>query len=250
MIRATPERTDRRPALAIGAIAGLLLGFLILAIEMQAGDTAHFDAEVLLSLRSSADPDVPFGPFWLAGFARDVTSLGGTGVLLAMTLGAAGYLWVVGRPRAAGFVLLAVFGGQAISSLVKLGFNRPRPDLVLQGVETFTASFPSGHAMMSTVTYFTLAALFARDRQDRAAKAYILAVAAVLALAIGTSRVYLAVHWPTDVLAGWMLGGAWVLSCIVVTEWLRSRRANPPGREGDRPAPAPPPSPPGRTPGG
>jgi undecaprenyl-diphosphatase len=110
-----------------------------------------------------------------------------------------------------------------LSSLLKLGFDRPRPDLVAHGAQVYSASFPSGHALMSAVAYLTLGALLARVQKGRRLKLYVLAVAVTLTFLIGVSRVYLGVHWPTDVLAGWCIGSAWALTCWVLAIWLQGR---------------------------
>jgi undecaprenyl-diphosphatase len=120
-------------------------------------------------------------------------------------------------------VLVSVVGGVLISQTMKWAFARPRPDLVPHGAEVFTASFPSGHSMMSAVVYLTLGALLARTQADPAVKTYVLVMAVVLTVLVGASRVYLGVHWPTDVLAGWALGGVWALICLLVMLWLQSR---------------------------
>ena len=104
-----------------------------------------------------------------------------------------------------------------------VAFARPRPELVPHGAEIYTASFPSGHAMMAAVVYLTLGALLARTQSGRSVKAYILAIAVILTVLVGASRVYLGVHWPTDVLAGWALGGTWALACWLVMLWLQVR---------------------------
>ena len=107
--------------------------------------------------------------------------------------------------------------------VLKQIFERGRPDLVPHAVQVFSASFPSGHATLSAVTYLTLGALVARLAPHRLAKAYVLGVAIVLTLLVGTSRVYLGVHWPTDVLAGWCVGAAWAIACWLVAVWLQRR---------------------------
>jgi undecaprenyl-diphosphatase len=124
---------------------------------------------------------------------------------------------------AALFVLGSVAGGVLISQAMKWAYARPRPDLVPHGTEVFTASFPSGHSMMSAVVYLTLGALLARTQSERRVKTYVLAVAVLLTVLVGASRVYLGVHWPTDVLAGWALGGMWALICLLVMGWLQAR---------------------------
>jgi undecaprenyl-diphosphatase len=122
-------------------------------------------------------------------------------------------------------VLLAVSvgGGTLLSTLLKLGFDRPRPDLVAHLVDVRTLSFPSGHAMLSAVTYLTIGVLVARVSPKRRIKVYVTAVALVLTLAIGLSRVYLGVHWPTDVLAGWSIGAAWAMACWLGAVFLQRR---------------------------
>jgi undecaprenyl-diphosphatase len=122
-------------------------------------------------------------------------------------------------------VLIAVAGGQVVTTLAKHGFDRPRPDLVPHGMQVYTASFPSGHSMMAAVTYLTMAVLVARVQPTRALKAYVLALAVLVTVAVGISRVYLGVHWPTDVLAGWSAGAAWALGCWLVARWLARRGA-------------------------
>jgi undecaprenyl-diphosphatase len=120
-------------------------------------------------------------------------------------------------------VLVSVAGGVLIGQTMKWAYARPRPELVPHGAEVFTASFPSGHSMMAAVVYLTVGALLARTQADRGVKVYILVVAVLLTVLVGASRVYLGVHWPTDVLAGWALGGLWALVCLVAMLWLQSR---------------------------
>jgi undecaprenyl-diphosphatase len=144
-----------------------------------------------------------------------------------VTLAVIGFLVLLRRRSAALLVAVSVGGGTALSSLLKLGFQRPRPDLVPHAVEVYTASFPSGHAMLSAVTYLTLGALLMRVQPLWRVKFYILALAVLATLLVGTSRVYLGVHWPTDVLAGWCVGAFWALLC-----WLGALRLQRTGRVG------------------
>ncbi|MFO7962990.1 MAG: phosphatase PAP2 family protein [Desulfobacterales bacterium] len=121
--------------------------------------------------------------------------------------------------RTAIFILIAVGGGLLLSNLMKTGFDRPRTDLVSHGSYVYTASFPSGHSTMSAVTYLTLGALLARILRRIREKAYVISLALLVTVAVGISRVYLDVHWPTDVLAGWAM--AWG----VIAGWLQRKRA-------------------------
>ena len=145
---------------------------------------------------------------------------GGVGVLTLLTLAVCGFLLMQGRRRATALVLASVVGGVVLSSLLKLGFDRPRPDLVPHGSLVYTASFPSGHAMMAAVVYLTLGALLARVQSERRLQVYLLALAVLTTVAVGISRVYLGVHWPSDVLAGWTAGAAWALACWLAAGWI------------------------------
>ena len=231
---------DRRPAARTGGrpprqeiallcwlagIAAVLWGFVSLADEMLEGETHAFDRMLLLALRNPADLAVPIGPPWLEICARDLTSLGGIPVLTLVTLCAAGFLLVVRKHHWALLLVIAVGGGLLLASGLKELFDRPRPELVPHIVQVATLSFPSSHAMLSAVTYLTLGALLARAQPRRRVKAYLLGVGIVLTLLIGSSRVYLGVHWPTDVLAGWCTGAAWAMLCWTVALALQRRGA-------------------------
>ncbi len=201
-----------------------LLAFAGIAAEMLEGETLGFDRAVLLALRHPDAPYDPIGPRWVTEVARDVTGLGGNAILFFVTLAVAGYLALVRKRAAALLVIVTVGGGMALSTLLKLAFQRPRPDLVPHGAEVYTASFPSGHAMLSAVTYLTLAALLIQVQVQWRAKTYVLALAVLVTLLIGVSRVYLGVHWPTDVLAGWCIGAAWALLCWLAALALQRNR--------------------------
>ena len=202
-----------------------LCGFLFvkLAGEVMAGDTLAFDRAILLSLRNPANLADPIGPTWIEESARDFTGLGGHAILGFVTLATLAYLLLTRRRGAALLVLGAIGGGMVASALLKIGFERPRPDLVPHEVRVYTASFPSGHAMLSAVTYLTLGALLARVHSRRRVKLFFLGVAVVLTIVIGCSRVYLGVHWPSDVLAGWCGGAGWAALCWYVALLLQRR---------------------------
>jgi undecaprenyl-diphosphatase len=218
---------------ALAVAAGGILGFIALADEVREGEIRNFDSSILLALRNPADHADPVGPQWLEIAMRDLTSLGSVSVLTFMVAAALGYLLLIRKRGAALLVLVSIGGGTALSSLLKLGFDRPRPDLVAHLVDIHTLSFPSGHAMLSAVTYLTLGALLARVDGHRAVKFYILGVAVALTLVVGISRVYLGVHWPSDVLAGWCAGAAWAMLCWLVALVLQRRGAIAPGADAE-----------------
>ena len=198
-------------------------GFVEIADEVMEGETHAIDERILLSLREPGDASDPLGPPTIEEMARDLTGLGGTAVLTGLTLAAAGYLALRGKYRTVLFLAAAIGGGIVMSTLLKLGFDRPRPDLVPHGSYVYSASFPSGHSMMSAVTYLTLGALLSKVENRRAIRAYFLILAALTAVLVGCSRVYLGVHWPTDVLAGWTAGAAWAAACWTVANLLQRR---------------------------
>jgi undecaprenyl-diphosphatase len=202
-------------------LAGGVWAFIELADEVIEGKTHAIDEAILLMLRSPLDPSDPLGPGWLEELGRDFTALGGVGVLTFLTLAVCGFLLIQGKRRAMLLVLASVGGGIILSTLLKSGFDRPRPDLVPHGSFVYTASFPSGHSMMAAVVYLTLGALLARVQPRRRLKAYLLGLALLTTVGVGISRVYLGVHWPTDVLAGWTAGGLWALSCWGLALWLQ-----------------------------
>jgi undecaprenyl-diphosphatase len=206
-------------------VAAFAWAFVELADEVREGETRTIDTTILLALRVPGDPADPLGPGWFEELARDITALGGVGVLTLLTLAVAGLLWLQGHHRSVVLVLVSVAGGLLLSTLFKEAFDRPRPDLVPHGATVYTASFPSGHSMMAAVTYLTLAVMYARVEPRRAVKIYLIAVATLIILFVGASRVYLGVHWPTDVVAGWLAGATWALFCWLIARWLQRRGA-------------------------
>jgi undecaprenyl-diphosphatase len=216
--------TSRPEARLLGALlipAALLFVFIKLASEVIEGEALAFDRAILLALRVAGDTADPIGPPWFESVMRDVTALGSTVVLTIITLAIAGFLVVTERRKLSLLLVLAVALGTVLSSTLKLLVARPRPDLVAHVVQVHTMSFPSGHAMLSAVTYLTIGALLAYDQSCIRVKIYILGGAIFLSLLVGISRIYLGVHYPTDVLAGWAIGGAWACFWWLVTSNLR-----------------------------
>lgn len=216
-------RIRASPGLAVLVVlaAAAVYAFAELVDEVLEGESREFDEWILEALRAPGDPDDPIGPWWLEAAFVDITALGGNTVVILMTLAALGYLVIDGKRSAALLVLTSVAGGIALSLALKIGFDRPRPDLVAHLVDVHTLSFPSGHAMVSAVTYLTLGALLAQIQARSGLKAYVLGIAVMLTMLIGVSRVYLGVHWPTDVVAGWCAGTAWAIGCWVIATWLQ-----------------------------
>jgi undecaprenyl-diphosphatase len=207
----------------LAVLSGGAWVFVEVADEVQEGETRSLDEALLLALRNPADRADPIGPAWLEELCRDFTALGGVGVLTLITLGVLGYLLLSRRYRNALFTFVAISGGLLASTLLKMGFDRPRPDLVPHDSMVYTSSFPSGHSMMSALTYLTLAALLANVQERHRLKAFLLIIAVFLTVLVGLSRVYVGVHWPTDVLAGWAAGAAWAALCWLVARAMQRR---------------------------
>ena len=214
---------DRRVLIAFLVLAVLLTGVGNLASEVVEGDTLAFDRWLIAGLRDPADPGSPLGPAWLTKTMVDLTALGGGPFLTLLTLVAAGFLVAARKWGMAVFVVLAIAGGGLASNLLKWVFVRARPDLVPHLVSVDSASFPSAHAMNSAVTFLTLGVLLSRTQTKMRLKAYLMGTAIFLTLIVGFSRVYLGVHWPTDVVAGWAVGAAWAILCSLVAARLQRR---------------------------
>jgi len=213
-------------AVVLLAALGIMLSLTVFAktaAEMREGDLQDFDDGVLRMLRSPDDPSVPIGPTWLIQAAIDVTALGGTTVLALFLTIVVGYLALESRYDAVVVVVIATAGGGLLGEALKWWFARARPQIVPHLVNVGSASFPSGHSMLALVTYLTLGALLARFVQRRRTRTYCITVSLLLSLLVGLSRVYLGVHYPTDVLAGWSVGLAWALLCWLVARYLQYR---------------------------
>ena len=215
-------RLDRRELtwLFVGlGLCVLLFAFVSLAGEVTEGDTQAFDTRILRALRDPVDPSKPLGPAWLENSLLDLTAIGGSTVLGLVTVFVIGFLVLQTRYRTAVVVAITSFSGEMLNAAMKHLFNRPRPTIVPHLRDAFSTSFPSGHAMESAIVYLTLAAILMRAAESRFTKAYILAIAVLLTGLVGISRVYLGVHYPTDVIGGWTVGFMWASVC-----WLAARR--------------------------
>ena len=226
------KSNNKGALILISAIAGLLFAFGVIAQIVSEGKSLAFDQKIILALHDPANSSAPIGPAWVQEAARDLTSLGSIIVLVIITFIVFGYLFLARKYAAAWLMIGAVFGGVALNDLLKLAFARPRPDILYQTVRVFTSSFPSGHAELSAITYLTVAALLAQSQSSLKIGLYCIAWAALLTILIGISRVYLGVHYPTDVLGGWCIGAAWALGCWLLMTRLphaKSDQARRPG---------------------
>ena len=194
--------------IAIMILWGMISAFLEISDDVMEGDTHDLDRRLMLLLRDGTDPQNPLGPHWVQEMVRDISGLGGIVILAMVVVSAALYLLMMRKPFQALYLIAAASLSTALSNALKYGFGRPRPDLVPHGSFVFTNSFPSGHSMMAAMVYLSVGMLLARAHGSYRMKIYFLATSIFLTIAIGISRVYLGVHWPSDVLAGWLVGGA------------------------------------------
>jgi undecaprenyl-diphosphatase len=210
-LRPEPRPSRRVPWSVVGiaaAVAVLTLLF-VLAERVVQGDAFAFDRRLLLALRGT--DGAPIGSVRFTSMVRDVTALGSTTVLTIVVAFAGLLLASAGRWRTGALVALACAGGSWANVLLKHAIARTRPDLVPHLMAETSNSFPSGHAANSAIVYLTLATLAWPLLRRPAARGFAVAAAALLVVAIGMSRLYLGVHWPSDVLAGWLFGALWAI---------------------------------------
>ena len=221
------KRLEPATLILFGIFAGGIFAFYHLLGEVIEGEPLRFDAAILKALRQQDNPETPIGPAWLLHAAGDITSLGGVTVLSLLTVLLTAYLLVAGKKALALFIALCISGGWLISTLMKIAVGRPRPDIVPHLVHVSDLSFPSGHAMLSAITYLTLGALLARGRSN-SERVFLMGSAIVLTVMIGFSRIYLGVHYPSDVIGGWCAGTVWALLCWVIFDRMSIGRVTGP----------------------
>jgi undecaprenyl-diphosphatase len=200
--------------LALAALALLAAGFALLADEVVEGSLRGLDLAILQALRNPLDMTDPVGPAWVDEAARDLTALGSNLVLGIFAALTGLYFIIIRRVRLGVILIASAAGGMALSSLLKSVFDLPRPQGTA-AVRVFTPSFPSGHATASAAVYLTIGGLMALRASSSAERAFVVAAAILLVLMIGSSRVYLGVHYPSDVLAGWLIGAGWAIACVL-----------------------------------
>ncbi|GAA0730583.1 PAP2 family protein [Sphingomonas sp. ABOLD] len=209
------------PALAL---LGLSLAGLAAFLCLRFASGFAFDPALLLAFRTPGDLATPIGPPWLLQSAIDISALAGYTVLWLAGAATLIFLFAFGRRAEALLLGGSLIGASMINALLKLFLHRPRPDVVPHLAEVSSASFPSGHAMISAAVYLTLGIMVAQTQASRWARAYILSFAVLLVLLIGCSRVFLGVHWPSDVLAGWCFGAIWALCMFALNARLHRRQ--------------------------
>ncbi len=205
------RRFEARVLIGVILAAGALSAFLELGGEMAEGETEAFDRQIILALRSPGDPTDPIGSRSVEEAVRDITALGGTTLVVVVTL--IGILAFAFHRRR---IHALVLGGGVVlawisSDIAKTLYGRARPDLVPHMAYVYSGSFPSGHSTMSAACYLILAMLIASLETRRRTKALAFITAGTVLVGVGASRIYLGVHWPSDVLAGWCLGAVWAL---------------------------------------
>jgi undecaprenyl-diphosphatase len=204
------------PLVVMFCVSGVVL-FAHVVEEMLEGDTSASDNAILLALRVPGHLATPIGPNWMLLSALDIAALGGFTFIWLFTAAAAGFFALTRRWRTLMIFLGAIVGASVLDAVLKFSFHRVRPEVVPHLTQVDTASFPSGHAMISAATYLTLGSLLAHSQTSRGVRVYVLVLAVITTLLIGLSRLYLGVHWPSDVLAGWSAGAAWALLFWIVT---------------------------------
>ena len=194
-------------------VAILLFGFALIALEVTEEEPIAFDRWLMVAFRHASDLSRPIGPPWLLDVVRDITALGSIAVLTLLVTFVTTFLFARGKRHAGLFVLTTVLSGALLNTVLKLTFARTRPDIVTPLTQVTTTSFPSGHAASSAVCYLTLGLMLAQTQASRSVRIHLIVTAGILALLVGVSRIYLGVHYPSDVLAGWCFGAAWALIC-------------------------------------
>lgn len=213
----TPPYLSARILALLALVAGLAI-FVVLSVWVTGGYTEIIDERIFLGLRDPLELAGTGRSLWLRETAADLTALGGYPVLVFAGFLILVALLVAGERRAALFLILTLTSGSAVSSGLKLWFDRPRPDLVDHLDQTFTSSFPSAHAMVSMVGWIAFAMISSRFLSQAALRRFVFGAALCIALIIGITRIYLGVHWPSDVLAGWAAGLAWVSLCWLIAD--------------------------------
>jgi undecaprenyl-diphosphatase len=206
--------------LGVFLVAGLLvaalgvLAFLTLASHVRSGTTQAFDDAVIRWMGSHHTRG-------LDAIMLEVTALGTGTVVMMIVAVAALFLVLTSHKYSAMLLLASAAGGIVLNGLLKIGFDRPRPAIFLPQVHTVSSSFPSGHAMSAAIVYSTVAYLAARLHKRRWARWMVMGAAFLVIVLISISRLYLGVHYPSDVVAGLAIGLAWAGFCMATLEAIQ-----------------------------
>ncbi len=223
----------------LGILAALLFfwGGIELINRLVVDRAIAFDEWILTSVRTGDELQYLKGPHWFTEAVRDVTAMGGPMVLTFMILSVIGYFLIMKNYRTALLVVVATAGGLLVSLLLKDFFLRERPDIVPALMVETSPSFPSGHSMLSAVIYLTLGSILTRMEPHPKIRTYTLALVILVVGLVGISRILLGVHYPTDVLVGWIVGYFWAALCWFVMMALQEQGAieQVPDAEGDSP---------------
>lgn len=206
-------RRERAFWILLSGAMALLWVFMEIADAVVQSETLAIDKTIMMLMRDAEDPANAIGPPWLQQVAQDITALGGNAILTLLSLWVMAFLFLTEKRKLALIVLVATGGALVASLMLKSGFDRARPDLFPHATTVYTSSFPSSHSMLAASAYLTMGALLAQSQSRRRVKALIIIASVFLTVMIGISRVYLGVHWPTDVVAGWTVGAIWAMSC-------------------------------------
>jgi undecaprenyl-diphosphatase len=214
-----------RPFVLAGAVVFALAAWIVVEMADDAVPGRYLEREgkILRAFRQPDDLSRGLGPPWVTPVVRDITALGGVPVLTLLTALVLGFLLLRRRYRAALLILFATIGGVLVTQTIKAIAERERPHVVPHLMEVTSKSFPSGHSMMSSTVYLTLGVLLGQTMARRREKTYLVGAALLVTVLVGLSRVYLGVHYPTDVLAGWSAGIAWALLFWYLAWWLQRR---------------------------
>jgi len=206
------------PRAARYALAASVFVFAVLAFVISNSNLEGVECDFLFSLRDATEPAVLNGPGWLSYFMLNVTALGGWPLMTVFSALLA-FAFALARRWSFLFILLAVVTGESvITGLLKDLFARARPDVVPHLIYASSSSFPSGHAASAAAVYFTAGLALANMATRKALRLYIFAASLSIVFLIGISRVYLGVHYPSDVIAGWCVGAAWA-SIVWLVAW-------------------------------
>lgn len=206
----------------VGAIvAAVAIGiFALIAEGVEEGFTQAFDEAVLRWFEGMRTPG-------LDKAMLEITTLGSGLVLVVIVLVASVFLWQTQHKWSVYLLLLGTLGGKLLNTILKLSYERPRPTIVESVTDVYSASFPSGHAMSSMVVYGSVAYLVGRLEAKHGLRYTTWIFAAIAIILIGISRMYLGVHYPSDVIAGFIAGIAWlgfVVASMQALQFFAERR--------------------------